>query len=73
VAGVLGTEPVFGKARVVDVTARLHRVQVGEVGGDPAAEFGRIADAAVARDDGLDPGNVGEQAQAVAVAAERVG
>jgi hypothetical protein len=70
---VLRAEPVFGEARVVDVTACLHRVQVREVGGDPAAELRVVAGAAVAGDNDVDAGNVREQPQALPVVAERIG
>jgi hypothetical protein len=48
VAGVLGSQPVLGEPSVGDVGAGLGCVQVAEVGGDPAAELGVIADVAVA-------------------------
>src|SRR6185437_3084914 len=72
-AGVLGAQPVFGQPRVVDVVAGLHRVQVGEVGGDPAVELRVVADVTVPGDQRFDAGDAREQPQAFAVAAERVG
>jgi hypothetical protein len=73
VAGVFRAEPVLGKARVGDVTARLDRVQVRVVGGEPAAELRLPADVAVAGNDDRDPGYAREHAKALPVAAERVG
>jgi hypothetical protein len=70
---VLGAQPVFGQARVSDIAACLNRVQVGEVSGDAAAELRRVAGVAVAGDDRGDARDAGEQAEARAVAAERVG
>jgi hypothetical protein len=73
VAGVFFPEPVLGEARVARSAACLDRVQVSEIGGDPAAELRFIAHVAVAGDDHPDAGDAGEQAKAVAVPAERVG
>ena len=55
------------------VGAGRYRVQVGEVGGEAAAELRGVAGVAVAGDDGGDAGDGGQRAQARAVAAEGIG
>ncbi len=55
-AGVARTVRIDGVLRSTRVSAGLYRVQVGEVGGDPAAELLVVADVAVAGDDDIDPG-----------------
>jgi hypothetical protein len=51
VAGVLGPQPVLGEPGIGHGGADLGCVQVAEVGADPAAELGVIADMAVAGHD----------------------
>jgi hypothetical protein len=71
--GVRGPQPILREPWVVDVGAGLGCVQVAEVGGDPAAELGVVADAAVAGHDQPHALGSRQQSQAVPVAAERVG
>jgi hypothetical protein len=73
VAGVLGPQPLLGESRIGDVGAPLGCVQVAEVGRDPAAELGVIADVAVAGHDQPHARGPRQQSQAPPVAAERVG
>ena len=70
---MLGPQPVLGEPRVGDVGAHLGCVQVAEVGGDPAAELGVIADVTVAGHDEPHARGLRQQSQALPVAAERVG
>jgi hypothetical protein len=69
---VLGPQPAGGEAGIGDVGARLNRVQVSQVGGDPAAELAFGRNPAVAGDGKPDPRDAREQAEAGPVAAERV-
>ena len=72
-SGVLRTQPLVGQARIRYVAACLDRVEVGKVGSDPAVKLRRVAGMAVAGDHHPDTRDAGEQAEALAVAAERVG
>jgi hypothetical protein len=73
VTGVLGPEPLLGQPWIGDVGADLGCVQVAEVGGDPAAKLGVVADVAVAGHDHPHALGPRQQSQAPPVAAERVG
>jgi hypothetical protein len=71
VAGVVGLEPVLGEPWIGGVGARLGCVEVGEVGGNPAAELGVIADVAVAGHHQPDALGAREQFKGRPVGAER--
>jgi hypothetical protein len=73
VAGVLGPEPLLREPAIGGVGAGFGCVQVAEVGGDPAAELGVVADAAVAGHHQPHARGRGQQSQAPPIAAERVG
>ena len=70
---MLGPEPLLREPAIGGVGAGFGCVQVAEVGGDPAAELGVVADAAVAGHHQPHARGPGQQSQAPPIAAERVG
>jgi hypothetical protein len=69
---VLRAQPCHGEPGVFGLPARLDRVQVAEVGGDPPPEVSRVPHVAVTRHHDADAGQRRQRAEPVPVIPERV-